>query len=86
MGEIGWCSPHSQFSPPLIKYEIPDMKKPRFAICNPKATADREDRGEIFNPLKEEKHGVANPYAEPERGLIRDFTDTDVQTQSSALH
>ena len=31
------------------------------------------DRGEIFHPLKEEKLGVDNPYADPERGLIKDI-------------
>ena len=31
------------------------------------------DRGEIFHPLKEEKLGVENPYADPERGLIKDI-------------
>ena len=30
-------------------------------------------RGEIFHPLKEEKLGVENPYADPERGLIKDI-------------
>jgi len=38
-------------------------------------------RGEIFHPLKEEKLGVENPYADPDRGLIRDITATDMTNQ-----
>ena len=35
-------------------------------------------RGEIFHPLKEEKLGVENPYADPDRGLIRDISLSDM--------
>ena len=35
--------------------------------------AGDEALGGIFHPLKEERNGVVNPYADPERGLIHDI-------------